>query len=335
MIRCRTLASLGVAMALAACGGSRTEESSASSAALPTSTTGPRSLTAGVTDETVTTPDGRIRTYRVVVPATVNGRAPVPLLLALHGGLGSARQFEQTSGFDELATEHRFIVVYPEGIEIGGSSAFARGHVWNGGACCGPATREAVDDVGFIAEVVRRVRADQAIDPGRIYAAGHSNGAIMSYRLACELADTIVAIGVQAGSIEVPECQPTRPVSVLAIHGLADTNIPIDGGRGTGVSGGVFSSPTAAVERFVAIDRCGDPVVRVAADNPDVTITTWPRGSDDTEVQFVRVAKASHAWMGHPSPRRSAALAGQPYPDFDSSAAIWDFLAAHPRPRRG
>ncbi len=327
-----------IAIVLTACsgGGSDAPEAPrATTAARASTTTATSSSAVGpptVTDETVTTPDGRTRTYRVVVPEAATGDEPVPLLVALHGGTGSGEQFERTSGFDELAAQHGFIVVYPDGIEIGGTGILARGHVWNGGKCCGRGARENIDDVGFVAAVIDRVTADHQVDPRRIYAAGHSNGAIMSYRLACELSGRIVAIGVQAGTIEIDDCAPTQSVSVLAIHGLADTNIPIDGGQGTGLSPVPFSSPTAAVERFAEIDGCDDSTTSTPSDNPDVTIETWSGGRKGTEVQFVRVAGASHAWMGHPSPRRIRTGAAAPYQGFDSSAEIWEFLAAHPRP---
>ena len=71
--------------------------------------------------------------------------AAVPLLVALHGGIGSGAQFEGTSGFDLLAAAHGFVVVYPDGIPIGGSSVLSSGQVWNGGTCCGRAAREQVD----------------------------------------------------------------------------------------------------------------------------------------------------------------------------------------------
>ncbi|MBK5288226.1 MAG: hypothetical protein JJE46_07145 [Acidimicrobiia bacterium] len=331
MSRRRSVALLGLVVALTACTGSGSETNDEHQPSDAPSTSATISPGLAVVDESLVTPDGRTRTYRVVVPRSVTGDTPVPLLVALHGGLGSGTQFERTSGYDDLAAEHGFIVVYPNGIEIGGPSIVAGGRVWNGGNCCGRAAQEDVDDVGFIAEVIRRLQADHRIDPRSIYATGHSNGAIMSYRLACELPDTIVAIGVQSGSIEVSGCSPHRPVSVLAIHGLADTNIPIDGGPGTGVSRTTFSSPTEAVQRFAAIDRCDSSTTRVASDNPDVTIETWPGGAAGTEVEFVRVAGATHAWMGHPSPRAGVRLSAQPYADFDSSVAIWTFLARHPR----
>lgn len=300
------------------------------SATTPTATARAHGWT--TSDESMTTPDGRTRTYRVVVPDGLPAGQPVPLLLALHGGIGSGPQFERTSGFDALAVEHGFVVVYPDGIEIGGRGILQRGHVWNGGRCCSTAAREGVDDVGFLRTVIDRVSASRRIDPHRVYAAGHSNGAIMSYRLACQLSDRIAAIGIQAGSIEIDGCAPGRPVSVLAIHGTADTNIPIDGGRGSGLAGIAFSSPTDAAARFAAFNDCAAPETRTDPDNPDVTVRTWSGGRDDTAVQFVTVRGAPHAWMGHPSPRGAAAGASQPYQGFDSSVAIWRFLAAHPRP---
>ncbi|TEX51962.1 MAG: hypothetical protein B7C55_02850, partial [Actinomycetales bacterium mxb001] len=67
-----------------------------------------------VTEHTLRTPDGLERSYRLFVPAGLTGRAP--LLLALHGGLGSGVQFETNSGFDGLATANGFIVAYPDGV---------------------------------------------------------------------------------------------------------------------------------------------------------------------------------------------------------------------------
>ncbi len=46
----------------------------------------------------------------------------------------------------------------------------------------------------------------------------------------------------------------------------------------------------------------------------------------------MKVAGANHAWMGHRGTPGSVLLVGEPYMGFDSSAAVWSFLAAHPRP---
>jgi polyhydroxybutyrate depolymerase len=282
----------------------------------------------GATSEgTLTTPDGRTRHFRMYVPAGLAANMMVPLVIALHGGLGSSAQFEAQSGFDGLAESNRFIVVYPDGVTP--RPAIDGLQTWNGGSCCGPAMNQNVDDVTFISLLIDRIIVEQPVDPARIFATGHSNGAILAYRLACELADRISAIGVQAGVLGVDPCNPVRPVSVFHIHGTADTNIPIDGGKGSGPSNTDFGPPRDAVGAFALADRCSSgPTISTDANNPDVVATTWNGCTSDVEVRFVTVDGASHAWMGHD--RTSAALTtltDAPYTGFDSSRAIWSFLA--------
>jgi polyhydroxybutyrate depolymerase len=284
-----------------------------------------------VTDGTLRTADGRTRRYRLYVPSSLAAGESAPLLVALHGGLGSSAQFAANSGFDELAEANGFIVVYPDG--IGARPDGSGPQTWNGGYCCGPAVRQDVDDVGFIRQLLDTLAADLSIDPARVVAAGHSNGAILAYRLACELSDRIVGIGVQAGSLGVDACTPSQPVSVIHLHGTADTNHPIDGGKGSGVAGVEFRPARAAVEAMAAADGCtGEPQSSTDPANPDLTVTTWSSCGSGAEVRYVVVDGATHAWMGHPaSSAAAAAYVGEPYANLDASRAIWSFLATHPR----
>ena len=285
-----------------------------------------------VTDEWVTTPDGRRRHFRLYVPSGVAVESEnVPLLVALHGGLGSSDQFAANSGFDELAEANGFLVVYPDGIRAIPERPGLQ--TWNGGYCCGPAADRNVDDVAFILFLLDLLTERFDIDSSRVFAAGHSNGAIMAYRLACELSDRIVAIGVQAGSLGIDDCRPMEPVSVLHIHGLADTNHPIDGGRGTGVSGVEFrSGRDAVIEMSLKFDCIADPSDRTLTSNEDVESFVWSGCEEGSRIELVTVAGASHAWMGHRAAMAgSAALVGEPYMDFDASRAIWSFLNQHSR----
>jgi polyhydroxybutyrate depolymerase len=282
-----------------------------------------------VREVTTTTPDGRVRRYRTYVPASLVPGTKVPLLVALHGGLGWGEQFETNSGFDGLAESNQFIVVYPDGSNAQDGSQKLL--TWNGGMCCGPAAAQNVDDVGFIAQVIEELSASLPIDQRRVSATGHSNGAILAYRLACELSDRISSIGVQAGVLGVP-CAPAQPVSVFHLHGLADTNIPIDGGKGAGVSGVEFPSPREAPNSFAMTTGCTQgPIEQRDPENPDVVALSWAGCSDSRAVQFVTVAGASHAWMGHSGvTAASTSLVGIPYQGLDASRAIWSFLAVQP-----
>ncbi len=284
-------------------------------------------------DETLTTPDGRRRTFHVYVPTSLRGQTAsaatkVPLLVALHGGFGWGHQFERNSGFDGVAEANGFVVVYPDGIGVGANADSIR--TWNGGACCGPSVKQGVDDVGFVRLLLDDLEQRYPIDPARVVAAGHSNGGIMAFRLACQLADRIVAIGVQSSSLELGSCHPSQPVSVLQIHGTADKNIPFDGGRGQGAAGVSFNPPKDAASTLAAADDCEKtPTSTVDPKNDDLATTIWAGCRGGAEVQFLAVTGATHAWMGHTT--GGSGQTGPPYLKLDSSQVIWTFLALHPR----
>lgn len=285
-----------------------------------------------VTEHTLVTADGLRRTYRLFVPEGLASRAP--LLVALHGGLGSGKQFEVSSDFNGLATANDFIVAYPDGVaRFPDGSGDAR--TWNAGKCCGPAVARKVDDVAFLRAVVDDVEANQRIDRSRVYAAGHSNGGMMALRLGCEASDVFVAVGIQSASLETRACSPRRTVSLIQIHGIADTNIPIAGGKGSGIAGVAFSPPRQAARTFARVDACRTKPDRLRdKSNPDLLLSRWRPCSPGTGVQFLAVEGAGHAWMGQPSSSPWADdNIGAPYMRLDSSRAIWAFLAAHPRVR--
>ncbi len=133
--------------------------------------------------------DGAGRSYRLYKPVGLPSSAP--LVVMLHGGFGSAKQAERSYGWDELADSEKFLVAYPDG--------YHRAWNANGGGCCGRPAREGVDDIGFVRAVVADIANNVSIDPARVYVTGMSNGAIMSYTLACNTS-IFAAIGVVSGT---------------------------------------------------------------------------------------------------------------------------------------
>ncbi|MEZ5205784.1 MAG: hypothetical protein R2690_02090 [Acidimicrobiales bacterium] len=191
--------------------------------------------------------DGAERTYRLYLPSTFDPECRRRCSGAPRR-LGWGDQFAETNHVEGSPEANGFVVVHPDGTRI--RPRLPSG-TWNGGYCCGPAATDQVDDVGFVAAVLDDVgQKVMRIDPSRTYAMGHSNGGIMSYRLACELGDRIVGIGVVGASLGVDTCTPPAPVSLLHIHGLADVNHPIDGGPGEGVADVVFRPAATASRRW-------------------------------------------------------------------------------------
>ena len=267
--------------------------------------------------------DGRERTYRLYVPSPLPD-GPVPLFVGFHGGSGWGDQFARTNHIEALAATNGFIVVHPDGVTIPGQ----RGGVWNGGVCCAIAARENVHDVGFVNALIDELALDYDIDPQRVFAFGHSNGGIMSYRLACELADRIVGIGVVAGTLGVDTCDPTRPVSLIHIHGTADRNLPITGGVGPDSRAGVDFPPPR--EGFATIaERDGCPAAEEATVG-DVTTTLRAPCDAASAAAFVTIESAAHPWPGGTAVVSPAS--GAVYQDYDATVEIVEFLLFHPRP---
>lgn len=264
--------------------------------------------------------DGLERTYRLHVPEDL-GDDPAPLLVALHGGGGSAEQYAAASGFDDVADEEGFVVVYPDGSGTGQFGDNLR--TWNAGTCCGPAERDDIDDVGFVSALIDEIVQTQGVDPAQVVLAGHSNGSTMSYRLACELGDRVVAIGVQSAPLTYQDCVPDGSVGVLHIHGGQDRNVPIAGGQGTeGISGEDWPPVRDGVQLFADVNGCSALVENDPVDG--VSRTTWDDCDDGATVVLVVVADGPHGWMrpGGDGGRGEATDVG-----FDSSAEIWAFLS--------
>lgn len=316
------VAVLGGAL-LAACDAAPGPTSPPSVAATST-TPGHPGLAAGT--RTVTTSfGGSSRTYVLHVPASVaaDPDVPVPLVIALHGGLGSGSQLATTSQLDREADEHGFVVAYPEGLLLPTKQG-AMVRTWNAGGCCGPAAAAGVDDVGFVASVIGALSKATAIDPQRVVVGGHSNGAMLTWRLACERADVLSDAIVVEGTLMVPTCTPSRGVDLTQVHGDADTFVPLAGGVGNGFSGADLASAAESQASWGAGQRCG-PARRASGDH--ITYTRWAGCAGGTTTEQVVVLGGTHAWPGA-DPTASSGFLGAPSPHFSATQVFVEHATA-------
>ena len=226
---------------------------------------------------------GSLRSYRTYVPASIDPSKAVPLVVMLHGGFGSGEQVESAYGWDAKADAEGFVVVYPDGQD----------RAWNAGTCCGKPAKEHVDDVAFIVQIVQAVQRQQHIDPRRIFATGVSNGAMMSYRLACET-KVFAAIAPVAGA-QMVACDHPSPISVLHIHGAADTHVPLDGSPGNGRGKVPAHTPIDEVlAGWRKVDGCDQPTTTKAGP-VNTSTATCP---DGRSVTFITIDGAGHQWPG-------------------------------------
>lgn len=146
---------------------------------------------------------------------------------------------------------------------------------------------------------------------------------MMSYALACST-DTLAAIAPVAGTL-LADCPSPAPVSVLHIHGLADTSVCFDGGLGSGVSEVDGPSITSVVERWRTVAACTPPSVTTLG----AVQNSIAYRAEGREVALTTVDGAGHPWPGAPSPRRAADPASTA---LDATQTSRRFLAANPRP---
>jgi polyhydroxybutyrate depolymerase len=273
----------------------------------------------------------RLRRAVVVVPAEPPPVAGWPLVLAFHGGQSHPEMMRRFSGLDGFAAAGRAIVVYPAG------SGSREGLLtWNGGNCCGEARDMGSDDVGFARALVTDVARRFSIDPLRVHATGMSNGAMMAYRLAAELADQVASIAPVAGPLALAAIAPTRPVPVLHFHGTADQFTPFEGGVGRRSVTRVSHRPVLdGLLDWVRANGCpADPVVeRIPCPDPGLSIERlrWGPGAAASEVVCYRIDGGGHVWPGRTP---DSILLGAAVPSLDANELIWEFFSRHPLPGR-
>jgi polyhydroxybutyrate depolymerase len=252
---------------------------------------------------------GHRRTYIVHAPKTVPpGRLAV--VVAFHGAGDTAAGMEQETGLDATADAHGFLAVYPQGYE----------NTWNEGAGHTPAEQAGIDDVAFTAALIAQLERTFPVDPGAIAATGFSNGALLAEYLGCRLASSLAVIAPVAGPLPASvsaRCRPSRPVSVLAFHGTADTGIPYGGGPFPGVGGGttVLSAPGSAA-RWARLDRCARQK-RTSPAGAAYGVTAYSGCAGGASVALYTLVGGPHAW-----PRARG---------LDANTVLWSFLRAHRR----
>jgi polyhydroxybutyrate depolymerase len=345
-----------LALGAAACGGaSRSAGHRGSLSAEPVSALGSAPSQAGARECSPQRPepagtthrtldhDGLRREYVLAVPDGYDGVEPAPLVVDLHGFGKSALDQAATSDSITLAGSRGAVVAIPQGAllrlppgapdAIAENPTFADKPWWNfpgsGGIVFEPGeiafrvhpSMLGSDDLGFLTELVASLERTLCIDSRRVFVMGMSNGAGMADDLACRAPDGIAAIGAVSGVNISGDCTPSKPVSVIAVHGDDDHIVPYDGGVLVGNRVDNPSVPDRA-RAWAEADGC-DPAPRDATPAPGVTVTVWSGCRAGTSVELWTVHGADHGWpLGPDSPTAPGPV--------NATAAILDFFDAHP-----
>ncbi len=274
---------------------------------------------AGTHEETLVH-GGYTRKYQWHIPASYKGKTPLPLVFVLHGQGGEGARLLKKGDWAAKADREGFFVVAPDA--TGDSPA------WNSGYNNG--RNYPVDDVAFLKALLDKIESNYQVDPRRIYFCGLSSGAMMSHKMAAELSDRVAAIAPVAGSIgaslkdqggkvvTIPE--PKGPVSVIAFHGKADTNVPYDGSKNRPVN---FLPVADSIAFWVKHDGTAAKPRKTVTNGGNVIREVYSGGKDGTEVVLYTIVDGVHAW---PKANR------QTPQSLEATDLIWDFFERHPKP---
>jgi polyhydroxybutyrate depolymerase len=259
-----------------------------------------------------------VRKYLLYVPESYDPSTPTPLVISLHGFAEWPAHQMELSGWNSLAEENGFIVVYPSG------SDFPKRWVLSSEA--GAPTCPLLD-VQFISDLIDQLESEYNIDPARIYANGLSNGGSMSALLACELSERIAAIGSVSGAYLLSEadCNPSRPVPLIAFHGTADPIVPYLGGPSSS-----FHLPFPIVSQWVETraEQNGCPLTPLKLPTTgDVSGIRYTGCEQDAEIIFYTIDGGGHSWPGgEPLPKW---IVGHTTQDIDATRVMWEFFKGY------
>ena len=132
-----------------------------------------------------------------------------PLVIALHGSLGSPTNFQATIDLESFLSDNVTICY-----------ASSNGDTWEG-------TGDN-DDILYLSGLIYHLKTNYNVDPSKVYILGHSNGGIMAYRSASEIEDTFAGvIGISATIANYAEFEYTG--KAFHVHGMNDAVLPVEG----------------------------------------------------------------------------------------------------------
>jgi polyhydroxybutyrate depolymerase len=304
---------------------------------------------------------GQEQRVDLVMPSSFAPDKSIPLVIGLHPSGGTGADLDEDTGLSAAANAKGFAVMFPDGAIKRPRANGGYGHFWNipgvpliGGDAVPSGTR---DDVRFIADAIDQVVKHNCVDARRIYVTGMSGGARMSSMVGCRLADRVTAVapvaGLRAGRAASPgftepetsDCQPSRSISVLAIHGTDDPTNPFPGGDGLRWG---YSIERAAA-RWASLDKCdANPATEKVSEHVSRVRYTacgsrsevmlyrielprdqggghvWPGGQGDLKTRAAPAASAGSTAAAGSAPTKPVAAV-----ELDATKVVLDFFAQH------
>lgn len=248
--------------------------------------------------------DGKMRTYLIFEPTPSPGGNP--LVIGLHCHTGTAAGLLSYTDLLQKAKDENFIGVFPNALHQ------PIGTAWNVGSSFEQFTM-GTDDVGFISALIDTIIKNYSVDTTRIYATGHSNGSMMSYRLAAELSHRIAAIGCVSAPMVYEFCDPEYQVPIIHFHGLSDTTMPYEGKVDPHIT---YPAVDSSLAIWIEANGC-NPIPDTIRNENGIIGQKWATADGKGDVVLYTIETCMHDWPVFEKYGISA------------TDEIWDFMKLH------
>ena len=273
--------------------------------------------------------DGATRSFILHIPADVKPSAP--LVMVMHGYMGSAGEIMDYSGFNAIADRDGFIVAYPEGtIDQHGYRFFNVGYDDH--------ATSTVDDLGFISSLTSDLQKQLGVTPQRTFIAGMSNGGDMAYFIACNHSELYGAMASVTGVLMKhihDECIPAKPLPVLHIHGTDDAISYFGGDMKNKAGYGAYLGVPETVQFWAEANGLTEKEVTFVddRDQEDATAVRFERffsPNSRNEVWFYSIQGGGHRWPMENLTKQQELQAFEFYGptnrDISASDEVWRFF---------
>ena len=249
--------------------------------------------------------DGVNREYVLYIPDSYDGTSSVPLMLNFHGFGGSASDYMQEADMRSLAEVDTFILVYPQGSCLEGSSH------WN--PCpTGEDNKSTADDVGFVESMISEISSNYSLDMERIYAVGYSNGGMMAYGLANYKSDLIAAVASVSGTMLDCIGPTSHPMPVVHLHGTSDDVVSYNGSTD-------WNSVQSTLDYWINFNNTTTTPTVNSENSGGITIEhySYDQGENAVSVEHYKYIGGEHVWFN------------ETYQGQSTAELIWNFMSRY------
>lgn len=262
------------------------------------------------------------RSYIVHVPPQYPSHPAMPLVLAFHGAGMNGKLMSQWSQMNKKADQAGFIVVYPNGTGI--AELFLTFNVGQG----------KTDEVKFVDRLLDDLKSQFQFDTQRVYATGYSNGGMLCYVLAAELAHRIVAIAPVAAISTITPTELPRPVPVIHLHGTEDMWVRWQPGNSHRSHFLSARSVPETIQLWAELNGCPTTpkitqLPNAKEDGTSVRREYYGPGRDSSAVVLIAIEGGGHTWPGQ---QPALEILGKSTEDISANDLIWDFFQPYRLP---